>query len=402
MITIRPYRTTDQQAWDKYVEKHLQGTLYHLSGWKNVIEKTYSHKTYYLVAVNSLKLKAKSPRKDTATNSINPIVGILPLVHLKHFIFGNSLISIPYFDMGGILADNDEIEKALLCEAINLGKKLKVDNIELRHIKSISCLNKSSKLKAQSSKNNSTNYDLSAISHELSTMSNQLSAISYATKSHKVRMLLELPDSSEKLMKSFKSKLRSQIRKPMKEGLKSRIGGLELLDDFYDVFSMNMRDLGSPVHSKHFMKNVIETFHGKAKIVIIYKENKPAACSLIVGFKRILENPWSSALRKYRKHNPNMLLYWTMIEYACDFGYNQFDFGRSTPGEGTYNFKKQWGAKSETLHWHYVSLKGNKFNEFENKSDNSSKYNKAIRYWQNLPVNLTKLIGPIIRKHIGL
>ena len=370
------------------------------------------------MAVNSLKLKAQSSKKNTdahhishdlsSTNSYikpinhqpstinpsNPIVGILPLVHLKHFIFGNNLISIPYFDMGGILADDAETEKALISEAINFGHKLKADNIELRHTESLPWL-------AVSSKNNSTNYELTAISHELSN-SNQQSVISYATKSHKVRMLLDLPDSSEKLMKSFKSKLRSQIRKPIKEGLKPRIGGFELLDDFYDVFLTNMRDLGSPVHSKHFMQNVIEAFPGKAKIVIIYKENKSIACSLMVGFKHTLENPWASALRKYSRHNPNMLLYWTMIEYACENGYNQFDFGRSTPGEGTYNFKKQWGAKPEPLHWHYVLLKGNKFNKFENESNNSSKYNEAIQYWKKLPVNLTKLIGPMIRKHIGL
>ena len=44
---------------------------------------------------------------------------------------------------------------------------------------------------------------------------------------------------------------------------------LELLDDFYDVFLINMRDLGSPVHSKKLMKNVLEEFPDKARIVIV-------------------------------------------------------------------------------------------------------------------------------------
>jgi hypothetical protein len=69
-------------------------------------------------------------------------------------------------------------------------------------------------------------------------------------RSRKVRMILSLPDSSDALMKSFKSKLRSQIRRPVKDGLYSRIGSGELLDDFYFVFAKNMRDLGSPVHSR--------------------------------------------------------------------------------------------------------------------------------------------------------
>ena len=411
-ITIIPYEKMDRQAWDQYVLSHPLSNLYHLSIWEKIISKTYGHKTYYLIAVNSSKLKTQNSKKDTATHQIAGIsqeasanryelnvVGILPLVHLKHFIFGNNLISIPYFDMGGILANNDEIEKALLYEAIKLGRKLKVNNIELRHTELLPWLNESSKLKVQRTKDNSTNYKQSAISHKLSTMSNQQSAISYATKSHKVRMLLDLPDSSEKLMKSFKSKLRSQIRKPIKKGLKPRIGGLELLDDFYDVFSTNMRDLGSPVHSKHFMKNVIEAFTDKAKTVIIYKENKPIACSLMVGFKHTLENPWASALRKYSKHSPNMLLYWTMIEYACDNGYHQFDFGRSTPGEGTYNFKKQWGAQPEFLCWQYISLNDCVSGE---ETSEQSRFARAMQYWKKLPVSLTKIAGPYIRKYIGL
>ena len=70
-------------------------------------------------------------------------------------------------------------------------------------------------------------------------------------------MLLALPDSSQALMRSFKSKLRSQIHKPIKEGLKVRTGGQELVDDFYRVFVENMRDIGSPVHSRRFVEEVV-------------------------------------------------------------------------------------------------------------------------------------------------
>ena len=385
VITIRKYTEVDKNNWDYYVMQHPQGTLYHLAGWKNVIEKTYGHNSLYLMAMQQpepgnqqLATRNSQPAtRSTQPVTRNPIVGILPLVHLKHFLFGNTLVSMPFFDMGGILADNNEIEKALLTEAIQFGRKLKIDNLELRHIQPLSWLKEP----------NPTNSQLATRNR------------AFQIRSHKVRMLLDLPDSSEKLMKSFKSKLRSQIRKPIKEGLESRIGGLELLDDFYDVFLKNMRDLGSPVHSKQLMKNVLEEFPDKAGIVIIYKENKPIACSLMVGFKHILENPWASALRKYSRLSPNMLLYWTMIEYACDNGYSSFDFGRSTPGEGTYNFKKQWGAEPSTLQWLYITIDSQ---SIEVKISEKSKFDKAIRYWKKLPVSITKFIGPSIRKYIGL
>jgi len=380
-IKIKTIQPTDTPAWDAYVYNHPQATLYHLSGWKNIIEKTYSHKTYYLMAIkvnpSNYELSATSyelPQLSAMSHELNgySLVGLLPLVHLKHFLFENSLISIPFFDLGGILADNEEIEKFLISEAINIAQKLRVNTIELRHTQPISCLNSTSK----SSK-----------------------SCLITTRSQKVRMLLHLPQSSEILMKSFKSKLRSQIKKPIKEGLYSKIGGLELLEDFYKVFLINMRDLGSPVHSKKLIRNVLKEFPERAKIVLVYRDHQPAACSLIVGFADILENPWASALRRYSSISPNMLLYWAMLKYACDKGFKYFDFGRSSPEEGTYKFKEQWGARQTPLYWHYISLDGQPLNE---ETSERSKFEKAIYLWQKLPVPVTKILGPMIRKHIGL
>ena len=378
-IEIKTITPSDASAWDDYVNTHPQATLYHLSGWKHVIEKTYGHKTYYLMVVDSSKLKAQSS-----------IVGILPLVHLKHFIFGNSLISVPFFDLGGILADDEEAENILISEAIKLGQKLKANNIELRHAEPLKLLNNS--LQEDSSTPGTPG-------QSCKFCQKQGRSLAITTKLHKVRMLLELPESSEILMKSFKSKLRSQVKRPMKDGLISKIGGLELLDNFYDIFLINMRDLGSPVHSKKLIYNVLKEFPEKAKIVAVYKDGQPLAASIIVGFKDTLENPWASSLRQFSRLNPNMLLYWTMLEYACDNGFKYFDFGRSSPDEGTYKFKKQWGSKPENLHWHNIFLNGKPISE---DTDEKSKFDKAIQYWQKLPVSVTKIIGPMIRKHIGL
>ena len=309
---------------------------------------------------------------------------ILPLSHLKHFLFGNSLISIPFFDLGGILADDIETEKALLNEAIKIGYDLKVKDIELRHIYPVKFFEKDSEA-----------YLTGASNSQLKTQN-----CVFKTRSHKVRMLLDLPASSGTLMKSFKAKLRSQIKKPLKEGLKATVGGIELLDNFYKVFTINMRDLGSPVHSKRLIRNVLKEFPDKSRIVMIYKDDQPLACSLIVGFKGTLENPWASSLREYGRLSPNMLLYWTMLEYACDNGYDYFDFGRSSPDEGTYKFKQQWGAKPTPLHWHNILLDGKSTPSAEDSE--KSRFDKAIRYWQKLPVSITKIIGPLIRKHIGL
>jgi serine/alanine adding enzyme len=378
-IVVKTIEPEDIPLWDQYVMNHPGSTLYHMSGWKNVIEKTYGQKTFYMMAVNEAvaedqtltqPIKFNNSKKAIQSTN-NRVLGILPLVHQKHAFGWNGLVSMPYFDLGGILADDQEIEKRLFFKTIELGKKLKTKSIELRHAKPLSWL----------------------------TESHSVNSINTFTKSHKVRMLLQLPESSEILMKSFKSKLRSQINKPIKDGLHSKIGGIELLADFYKVFTINMRDLGSPVHSKKLIQNVYEQFHNDCKIIIVYHGRNPLACSMVVGFKSVLENPWASSLKRYGRLSPNMLLYWTMLEYACDHGFKYFDFGRSTINEGTYKFKEQWGAQPSNLFWHFIVNNGYSYPDDETSS---GIFKIASKIWKYMPLIITKKIGPYVRKRISL
>ncbi len=381
-VQVKRVGNSELSDWDAYVKSHPSGSIYHLSGWSIIVEKTYGHEIFRLVAFDENDV-AGAKTSPTAGQCVpahpeqtgrNKIFGVLNLVRLKHPIFGRSLISLPFFDFSGILADSQEVTAALIREAIRLGEKLKVSEIELRNLELLEW-------------------------NPVTEAENYSKNSSVRTQSNKVRMVLELPDSPGALMKSFKSKLRSQIRRPQKEGLIAQLGGLDLLEDFYSVFATNMRDLGSPVHSKRFIETTLKVFPENARIVVVYKGKLPLACSLIAGFKNTLENPWASSLRQYGRLSPNMLLYWAMLEYACDNGFQRFDFGRSSPDEGTYKFKEQWGAKPVPLYWQYISLNGKTTG---NSISEDSKFQLASEIWKRLPVTLTKVIGPRIRKHIGL
>jgi len=277
--------------------------------------------------------------------------------------------SIPFFDLGGVLANDKKTEELLIRYAFEVAKKEKISSISLRQ---------QERLISEESIKNSDYPHL-------------------FVKKDKVRLILELGKSSEELFSSFKSKLRSQIRKPIKEGLKVKIGGLELVDDFYRVFVKNMRFLGSPVHSKNIIINSAKNFSASAKIFIVYKDKLPVASSFVVSFKNILYNPWASSLREYSRLSPNMLLYWGMLKYACEQGFTYFDFGRSTPGEGTYRFKKQWGAKDKPIYWYIWSKR-----EVSSSSKQSRLQRVVIKVWQKIPLKLTQFLGPIIRKYIDL
>jgi FemAB-related protein (PEP-CTERM system-associated) len=369
---------SDRTLWDEYVRKHVNASLFHMFGWGDAIRRTYGHATYYLMlTAYDGGGDALSRRSEEARRSAESIFGVLPLVHLKHIIFGNSLVSLPFVDGGGILADCREAEDTLLSEVIRLGRKVGAATIELHHER------------------------LLASCTEISASSNERSRepVMVATRSNKVRMLLALPESSEMLMNSFKSTVRNRIKKALNEGFTSSIGGVELLKDFYRVFSANMRDLGSPVHSVRLMRNVLDEFPEQARLIVVYRGMEPVASGLLLGINKTLRNPWVSSLKKYAPLSPNMLLYLRMLEYACDHGYQAFDFGRSSPGEGTYVFKEKWGAVPVPLHWHYIALDGKLPNP---ESSGKERFEKATHYWKKLPLIVTKIVGPHIRKHISL
>jgi FemAB-related protein (PEP-CTERM system-associated) len=342
----------NSEAWDSYVLSHPDGSVYHLWFFKMVVEKTYRHKSHYLVA------------KDES----GTITGVLPLFYIPSFFLGKSLVSIPFCDYGGIVASDLESEKALLAKVIELKERLKADYFELRQTNQL--------------------HDIASDYPHLT------SKIDIVTS--KVRMKVALPDTSDALFASFPAKLKSQIRKPQKEGCTTKCGGVELIDDFYTVFVYNMRDLGSPVHSKKMIENTVTLYQAKSRLFVVYQGDTPIACSCVAGSGDTLVNPWASFDRRFQKVAPNMLLYWEMLQYAVNEKYNYFDFGRSTPDEGTYKFKSQWGAQPHQLYWYKVGVE---------KSEGAvTEGNKKgfINVWQKLPIRVTKIFGPILRRQLHL
>lgn len=343
-MNISYLKANNSKAWESYVMKSGDSHCYHQAGWKNVIERSFGHKTYYLLA----------------ENHASDITGILPLVNIKSALFGNYMVSLPYFNYGGICADSTEACSSLLNEAIKIAKEAKAEHIELRH-----------------------------------TGEN---TVNLPVKTAKVSMRLSLPAESDMLWKSLPSKLRSQIRRPEREDMQAKIGREDELDSFYDVFSENMRDLGTPVYPMTFFRNILTEFPETTRICSVYtKEGEPAASGFLVGFKGMLEIPWASSKKGYNRYSPNMLLYWQVLKFACENGYKTFDFGRSTPGEGTYRFKEQWGAQPVQLYWHYWMRNGGPLPELNPKNP---KYQMAIKIWKKLPVPITKIIGPKIVKNL--
>ena len=157
-------------------------------------------------------------------------------------------------------------------------------------------------------------------------------------------MRLELGDDPDRLWRQFPPKLRSQIRRPEKDGLVARTGGADQLDAFYALYAERMRELGTPVYPRRFFAGILDRFPDLSRLCCVYAGDRPVAAGLLIGFKDRLEIPWAASLTAFNRQSPNMLLYWQALRFGCEHGYRWFDFGRSTPGGPHHRFKAQWGT----------------------------------------------------------
>ena len=281
------------------------------------------------------------------------------MVRLRSRLFGDFLVSMPYLNYGGVLAADAAAADALMDSAAAHARELGVSHLELRHWVNV---------KPQ-----------------------------WPVRTDKVAMYLRLPDSPDALGKQLGSKLRSQIKRPQKEGATGVNGGRELLDEFYAVFSRNMRDLGTPVYSRSWFAAILDAFPNNTRVFVVRHGNKAVASALLIGDRGHLQIPWASSLREANSIGVNMLLYWNVLEYACSNGYEVFDFGRSTVDSGTFKFKKQWGAEPQQLYWHYWMRAGG---EPPVMNPTNPKYRLAVAAWQRLPLVVANHLGPLIVRNL--
>ena len=210
-------------------------------------------------------------------------------------------------------------------------------------------------------------------------------------------MVLRLPETERQLDDQLGTKVRAQCKKTEPFGPEIRFGRLALLDDFYWVFAINMRDLGTPVYSKRWFREILSHPEVTATIAVVYVRGKPVSTGFLVGHNGMLEIPWASTVKSANAMDTNMWMYRKILDFAIREGYDFFDFGRSTRDAGTYRFKKQWGAQPYEHYWYYVLPEGS---AVPGLNPDNPKYRMMINIWKRLPVWVTKLIGPPVVKSI--
>jgi serine/alanine adding enzyme len=340
MLTV--HQCDDPGAkWGDLIAGDPSATICHDAAWADIMRDSLGCEPVYL----------------EARDGDGALKGILPLVRVRSRMFGHHLVSLPFLNSGGPLG-TPEATAALGAGAVSLAERTGADVVELR---------------------------------SRAPAGDQLER-----NARKITVILPLPATAEELWsKTFRSKLRSQVRRPLKAGMEPRLGPREM-DSFYEVFARTMRDLGTPVLPRAFFEAARAALEERVVFGAVYSGDRPVAAGCALIWRDTMELTWAGALREHNRESPNMLLYAAMMEEAIRRGISTFDFGRCTPGSGTHRFKRQWRGEDRELPWTAWSARtGSSI-----PTPDRPLFRLASAAWRRLPIGAANRIGPHLARRI--
>ena len=354
-LRVRELLPGEDSRWDSYVSRHPQGTFFHRTGWSRVVRERFRHEPHHLVVEEGRRW-----------------LGVLPLFLAKSPFLGKNLISLPYAVYGGVLAEDERAQAALLAHAEAMGRELGVGYVELRHLEARPGERPQSPL--------------------------------YVT------FRCELPERVEDVMARIPKKARAEVRcardpkAPAVPGKRRESFGIRVTPDgtvreLFELFAANKRRLGSPALPLSWFQGLVDEF-GKA--VVIHRAVEPSdrtiAAVMSFCFKDTVYAYYSGSRDDVEETGVNNWIYCAIMEWAVEQGYRRFDFGRSRADSGPAKFKKNMGFVAEALHYDYLLLgPGAKLPEFH---PSNPKLALPRRLWSSLPSFVCEWLGSRLSRYI--
>jgi FemAB-related protein (PEP-CTERM system-associated) len=332
-----------QDEWDAFVRRCPSATFFHRAGWRQVIQQSLGHRAYYLYA----------ERKGA-------IEGILPLVHVKSPLFGNSLSSLAFCVYGGPVATDDTVLDALDRAARELADRLDVGHVEYRHVV----------------------------------------PRSYAGAVEKCDLYVtfrkSIDSDPEKNMLAIPRKQRAMVRKGQKLGLQCEVDSD--CKRLHTIYGESVRNLGTPVFPRRFFDALKREFGDDCEVLVIIHAGKPVSAVMNFYFRDEVLPYYGGGTAQARELAANDFMYWEVMRRACERGYRLFDFGRSKRNTGAFAFKKNWGFSPQPLSYQYIMRRGDRPPDV---NPLNPKYRLFIEVWKRLPLPVANLVGPHIARQLG-
>ena len=340
VLRVRDFEVELATSWDTFVDAHPQGTFFHRSGWREVLEGALGHRTHYMVA-----------EQDGA------VCGVLPLVHTKSLLFGNKLSSLAFSAHAGPLGTDDATIQALYEAASRRAHELGVGAVEYRLL--------------------------------APTGQPRVTKNLYETFSKTIHA------DAEANMLAIRSKQRNVIRKGIKNGLVGRVGSVST---FYGVYAESVRNLGTPVFPRALFDGIAATFGDAIEIVIAELEGRPISAAMNFYYREQVCPYYWGGTHAARGLNGNDFLAFEIMGRAAARGSTLFDFGRSKRDTGPYQWKTNLGFEPTPLYYEYELVRDR---EMPDINPLNPKYRLFIDCWKRLPLPIAGMLGPWLSRSLG-
>ncbi len=341
-VSVRPFRESDAERWDRFVYACPQATFFHRVGWREIYEEVFRHRTHYLLAERG-----------------DEVVGVLPLVEQKSWLFGHSLVSLPFAVYGGVAAIDAAARQALHAQAIELGRELGVSHLELRNV--------------------------------------SMAQPGWPGQDLYVTFRKELLPEVEANMLAIPRKQRAMVRKGIQRELRSEID--QRTDRFFDLYADNQHRHGTPAHSRRYFEALRRVFGEDCECLTVLSPQGEAVSGVLSFYFRDEVLPYYAGdITAARDLAANDFKYWELMRRACERGLRVFDYGRSKRGTGSFDFKKNWGFEPAPLPYQFQLFKRDTVPQ---NNPNNPKYQRAIETWRKLPRGMVNALGPLVARHLG-
>lgn len=343
--TIRPevcqLAPGGEDEWDRFVLASPAGTFFHLSGWKQVVEKVLGRQTFCFAARDARGIR-----------------GVFPISRVRSRLFGDCLVSSPLAVYGGICADDAGAHAGLLKTGQELARRFGVKHLEMRH--------------------RTEPFPCDLPGRDL-----------YVTFTQ------DLTPGPDKLMQALPRDTRYAVRKSIKAGLEWTED--VSLGEFYEIYAQSVHRLGTPVFSKKLFDVLRGVFPRHTRLFGVRKDKKAIAAVFCLYFRDQVLPYYAGALPEYYKDSPNNFMYWSLMAQSCAEGCKLFDFGRSKKGTGSFQFKSAWSMEVTSLPYRYYLVRAK---EVPHMSPVDQKFQLPVRLWKQMPFALSKILGPPLIRRI--
>lgn len=318
-----------------------------LDSWTLLMGKIYNFPVYRIIAVAD-----------------NKIEGALALIRIKHFVFGDYLATAPFASYGGFSFSSDDVRDALLDRAKKLGDELDVEYVNVRF-----------------EDGNAT------------PPAHWTQHPAYAT------YRAELSPDLDKILAAYSPNHRNHVRKSLKKDFSVKFGNIDLIDEAYEGLAQSMHELGSPYHTKDYLRRVVESLGDKIELAALYNAGgKLIGAGVFIFSGDVATNLHANILQEARSDYAGEFLYWSAITRYAQKGFKVFDMGRSLLGSGNEIFKSKWNPRKQILaYWYYLR----KMDEVPRLDQKAPKFQIAIWLWKRLPAFIIRPIGPFLIKGLA-